>query len=392
MFEHVVDGDETIVSWPHHRFITEIRHAFPAGLTLIPGASLHTAEWRLLYANKRYNVCETMVVVAGVRYPEELSLCKPLEPNHLKYNLKDLPGNKKRQQQHQNHGGRGGPNNGVSPPDTNTFIPNHSPSGSTGSLEQSPQPFMCAPVTPTRHQTSTPISSPVGGHVWHVKGSIYNNSFALSQQYSSKEACMNSGTWKKNNQSYGEMNGSYSPYNVNNSLTLEMLNGSLDSSLANSPSQPSPEARNKLLRPRTLVERARINVAWLDSSLSIMEQGVREYDTLCLRFKFYSFYDLNPKYDSVRINQIYEQAKWQLLNEEIDCTEEEMLMFAALQVQVTLQAGVPQPIMDSSNTIVEDDIDAALTDLQVTLEGSHISSSSDIMQIPELFDYLRFIK
>lgn len=59
---------------------------------------------------------------------------------------------------------------------------------------------------------------------------------------------------------------------------------------------------------------------------------MREYDTLCLRFKFYSFYDLNPKYDAVRINQIYEQAKWQLLNEEIDCTEEEMLMFAALQV------------------------------------------------------------
>lgn len=63
-----------------------------------------------------------------------------------------------------------------------------------------------------------------------------------------------------------------------------------------------------------------------------MEQGVREHDTLCLRFKFYAFYDLNPKYDVVRINQIYEQAKWQLLNEEIDCTEEEMLLFAALQV------------------------------------------------------------
>jgi kindlin 2 len=65
-----------------------------------------------------------------------------------------------------------------------------------------------------------------------------------------------------------------------------------------------------------------------------MEQGVREFDTLCLRFKFYSFYDLNPKYDAVRINQIYEQAKWQLLNEEIDCTEEEMLMFSALQVRI----------------------------------------------------------
>lgn len=63
-----------------------------------------------------------------------------------------------------------------------------------------------------------------------------------------------------------------------------------------------------------------------------MEQGVREHDTLCLRFKFYVFYDLNPAYDAIRINQIYEQAKWQLLNEEIDCTEEEMLLFAALQV------------------------------------------------------------
>ena len=63
-----------------------------------------------------------------------------------------------------------------------------------------------------------------------------------------------------------------------------------------------------------------------------MEQGVEEYSTLLLRYKFYSFYDLNPKYDAVRINQIFEQAKWQLLDEEIDCTEEEMLMFAALQV------------------------------------------------------------
>lgn len=63
-----------------------------------------------------------------------------------------------------------------------------------------------------------------------------------------------------------------------------------------------------------------------------MEQGVREYDLLKLRFKFYSFYDLNPRLDTVRINQIYEQAKWSLLSGEIDCTEEEALMFAALQV------------------------------------------------------------
>ena len=73
--------------------------------------------------------------------------------------------------------------------------------------------------------------------------------------------------------------------------------------------------------------------SWLDSSLSIMEQGIRDFDTLLLRFKFQSFYDLNPKMDPVRINLIYEQAKWQLLNEGIDCTEEEMMLFAALQVR-----------------------------------------------------------
>lgn len=114
--------------------------------------------------------------------------------------------------------------------------------------------------------------------------------------------------------------------------------GDLTENLASSPRAPSPDVRTRLVKPKSLVERARMNVAWLDSSLSIMEQGIRDYDTLCLRFKYYTFFDLNPKYDQVRINQLYEQAKWQLLNEEIDCTEEEMLMFAALQVSLTFWA------------------------------------------------------
>lgn len=104
--------------------------------------------------------------------------------------------------------------------------------------------------------------------------------------------------------------------------------------LIQSPPSISPEVRANLLRPKSLLERARMNVRWLDSSLSIMEQGIHEYDTLRLFFKYYSFYDLNPKIDAVRINMIYEQAKWQLLAEEIDCTEEEMFMFAALQVSI----------------------------------------------------------
>ena len=60
--------------------------------------------------------------------------------------------------------------------------------------------------------------------------------------------------------------------------------------------------------------------------------SLSNHSLLICRFKYFSFYDLNPKVDAVRINQIYEQARWQILNEEIDCTEEEMLLFSALQV------------------------------------------------------------
>lgn len=89
----------------------------------------------------------------GIRHPEELSFCKQLEPNHMKYNLKDLPVKKKIENQKNGHWNV--------PADTNTFIPvSQSPRGSTGSLDQS-SPFMCAPVTPNNRNHSTPISSPI---------------------------------------------------------------------------------------------------------------------------------------------------------------------------------------------------------------------------------------
>ena len=61
-----------------------------------------------------------------------------------------------------------------------------------------------------------------------------------------------------------------------------------------------------------------------------------------------------------------------------------------------LQSGVPQPELDMSGTMNGkedvDEIDAALTDLQVSLEGSSLSSPGDITHIPELQDYLKFYK
>ena len=101
------------------------------------------------------------------------------------------------------------------------------------------------------------------------------------------------------------------------------------------------------------------------------------------------------QYDHVRINQIYEQAKWAIMAEEIDCTEEEAMMFGALQVQIQLQSG-----SSSGNDTVDasmsheggDDIDAALSDLQESLEGSTLSAPGDITHIPELADFVKFLK
>ena len=173
--------------------------------------------------------------------------------------------------------------------------------------------------------------------------------------------------------------------------------------LSSSPVTPSPEAKATLLRPKSLVEKARLNAGWLDSSLSLYEQGIREFDLLLLRFKYYNFYDLNPKLDAVRINQLYEQAKWSLITEEIECSEEEMFLFAGLQLQINILATYPDP--DDQYLEAGDDVDAALDELQATLEGQSSTKqtsaaynaqmnfgSGNGTDSSELSGYLRFAK
>lgn len=125
---------------------------------------------------------------------------------------------------------------------------------------------------------------------------------------------------------------------------------------------------------------------WLDSGRSLYEQDLKENNQVQLRFKYYAFYDLNMKLDSVRVNQIYEQAKWSILSEETECTEQELIYFAALQLQVQLQTK-SKPFggsvyLESSrsqenlsvNKLAdmaideEDDIDAALNKLEKSLD------------------------
>ncbi|XP_043553605.1 fermitin family homolog 2 isoform X4 [Chiloscyllium plagiosum] len=160
-------------------------------------------------------------------------------------------------------------------------------------------------------------------------------------------------------------------------------------------SQPitSPDILAQLFKPQSLLDKAKMNKGWLDSSRSLMEQDVKDNDVLMLRFKYYSFFDLNPKYDAVRINQLFEQAKWCILLEEIECTEEEMMMFAALQYHINkLSIMSSDHHMNNSEKEV-DEVDAALSDLEITLEGGKTSTIlGDITSIPELADHIKVFK
>ncbi|ALC43023.1 Fit1 [Drosophila busckii] len=322
---------------------------------------LRYLDYRVNFSIKTFGAVVHLCKDLDIRYPEELSLCKPIEQEHLKKNFSKVP------QKMIPVAEANGTTYLQPAADTNSFVPISNAYHSNGSLDRTQgngNGLLCAPAspygtTPRRAATApgTPISSPTG-------------------------------TWKHNSS-----NGYGYGYDSNSSF------GDFQENLAVSPRSPSADVRARLLRPKSLVQKARLNVGWLDSSLSIMEQGVREYDTLCLRFKYFTFFDLNPKYDQVRINQLYEQAKWAILNEELDCTEEETLMFAGLQFQVNYQTDMQPAGLDSSPSKnshengADDDIDSALNELQITLEGpGGGNDSGNITRIPELSDYLRFLK
>lgn len=137
-------------------------------------------------------------------------------------------------------------------------------------------------------------------------------------------------------------------------------------------------------------------------------------DLVQLRFKFTNFFDLNAKYDPVRVNQLYEQAKWSILMEELDATDEEATMFAALQLQVPSPsfpalmalrmdggqalAGPEQKEgedgVDGAASGPKDEVDEMLSELEAQLAGVSATDSGgpDIMAVPELCEYLRYFK
>ncbi|CAD6187003.1 unnamed protein product [Caenorhabditis auriculariae] len=170
------------------------------------------------------------------------------------------------------------------------------------------------------------------------------------------------------------------------SFSEGLENEQFDAALVHSP-RLAPSRDTPVFRPQNYVEKAALNRGWLDSSRSLMEQGVFEGDIVLLRFKFMSFFDINPKYDPVRINQLYEQAKWSILLEEFDHTEEEATLFAALQLQATLQRDSPEP-----EDATKDDVDLLLDELEQNLDAAATNRRNDLTQVPELADYLKYMK
>jgi hypothetical protein len=155
----------------------------------------------------------------------------------------------------------------------------------------------------------------------------------------------------------------------------------VDASLSQSPATSSKEALKHLDRLTTEASRTALHVRWLDSSKSLMEQSVTENDVILLRYKFFLFRDLDPSQDAVRINQLYEQAKWSLLTEECSCSEDEGVVFAALQLRIQdggSQEGGNQEgaLDDATGKQSEDDILGDLDDLASALESG--SDAADV--------------
>ncbi|CAG2161649.1 unnamed protein product [Oppiella nova] len=293
---------------------------------------LRYIDARVDFSVKTFTAVVQLCKDLGIRHPEELSFARPLVNAHLKRNFPHLSVSPLQRQR-----------------DTmGPIVPNNA----------SPAPAI---GTPDGKSSPTFIDDHKTTPVRNGNGVVTNGNGTLHTPYVSDTS-----------------------YAYNNEM--------ISPSLATSPVTPTLEAKNTLLRPKSLVERARLNAGWLDSSLSLYEQDVREFDLLLLKYKFFSFYDINPKVDGTRINQIYAQARWAVLSEEIDCTEEEMMLFAALQLQVSIQTNNPFP--EKHNSRNDDDIDAALDDLQISLEGAPtaIPIGGDITHVPELADYLRFMK
>ena len=80
-----------------------------------------------------------------------------------------------------------------------------------------------------------------------------------------------------------------------------------------------------------------------------MQQEVRSGDLLMLRFKYSTNLDLDLRKDSVRINQLYEQTRLAILNDDSELTVEEAVVLAGIMYQVDSQVDNHMVHLDELN-------------------------------------------
>ncbi|XP_067113104.1 fermitin family homolog 3 isoform X1 [Osmerus mordax] len=153
---------------------------------------------------------------------------------------------------------------------------------------------------------------------------------------------------------------------------------------------PSPETTSKMECLTNLVDKAQLHSRWLDSSRSLLQQGVKKNDRVLLRFKYYCFHNLQPTREEVRLTQLYEQARWAVLLEVIDCTEEEMMVFAALQYHIGKMSALEPEKKSSCPSLV--DLDSALQCLEVDVKSSPMDLLETMDTAPVLHDYLNIFR
>lgn len=84
-----------------------------------------------------------------------------------------------------------------------------------------------------------------------------------------------------------------STHSISNlSKSLNSLSTHIDGNLARTPMK---NHLSQIIKPNNIIEKSKFNGLWYDSSRSLMEQTTHENDLILLRFKYFTFYDLNPK-------------------------------------------------------------------------------------------------
>ncbi|VDD75075.1 unnamed protein product [Mesocestoides corti] len=249
--------------------------------------SLSTLVLRVNYASRVFTVVENICKELCIRHPEELSLMFPVKRDHLKYN-QPLPVIR--------HGvKRTGPLTSIG--SSRSEMPTAHANGINGTVSMS------------RLNDSNPYPTLPYGSATLMRGQS------------------------------------------DNSLDEEGIDVGKFADCSQRRSAKAVFSEEWLLKPKNVQQKARMDGSWLDSSRSLMEHGIEpptipiddfsstpsKPPTLYLRFKYYNFYDINTNYDAVRIHQLYEQARWSLLAGNLECTEDEMIVFAAYQLQAELQ-------------------------------------------------------